>query len=184
MERILFILGILEDEDVDWLVTTGNRREIASGEVLIREGELSRALYLVLSGQFVVSIARTRQTAIAYLTSGEVIGEMSFVDHLPPSATVTATEPSVVLGVEREALDRKLTQDVAFAGRWYHALAILLSTRLRSTVSHLEAEYWQPVVLEETLFSPDMADSMQLGNIRFDWLIRRLRDVDVPSWDS
>ena len=181
MERILFILGILEDEDVDWLVSTGHRREMDDNEILIREGDTSNAIYVILSGQFVVSIARTRQTEIAYLSSGEVVGEMSFVDHLPPSATVTAAEPSVVLVIERASLEQKLAQDVSFAGRWYRALAVLLSTRLRSTVRHLEAEFWQPVALEERLFSPNMADSMELGSIRFDWLMRRLRDTDAYS---
>ncbi|MEM1310499.1 MAG: cyclic nucleotide-binding domain-containing protein, partial [Cyanobacteria bacterium P01_H01_bin.153] len=175
MERILFILGILEDEDVDWLVSAGNRQELLTGEVLIREGEPTDAIYLILSGQFVVSIERSRDAHIARLYSGEVVGEMSFVDHLPPSATVAAIEPAVVLSIERAALERKLDQDAGFALRWYRALATLLSVRLRGTVKHLEAEYWEPTVLNKKFFSPAMADRMKLGEIRFDWLMRRLR---------
>ena len=184
MERILFILGILEDEDVDWLVSAGNRRELEEGEVLIQEGSAIAAIYLILSGQFVVSIERSRDAAIARLSSGEVVGEMSFVDHLPPSATVTAVEPSVVLAIRRDVLEQKLSQDVAFAQRWYQALAMLLSIRLRGTVEHLEAEFWEPTTLNQNLFSDDMADNMKLGGIRFDWLMRRLRDTDVPTWDA
>jgi len=183
MERILFILGILEDEDVDWLVSAGQRRELALGEVLIREGDANAAIYLILSGRFVVSLERSPQTEIAHLSSGEVVGEMSFVDHLPASATVSAAEASVVLAISRDTLNQKLVQDLGFAYRWYRALAVLLSTRLRGTVSHLEAELWQPVALEKSLFSPDMSDSMQLGGIRFDWLMRRLRDTDVQQWE-
>ncbi|MEM7648280.1 MAG: cyclic nucleotide-binding domain-containing protein, partial [Cyanobacteria bacterium P01_A01_bin.70] len=136
MERILFILGILEDEDVDWLVSAGNRYELAGGEVLIQEGSTIAAIYLILAGQFVVSIERSHDTAIARLSSGEVVGEMSFVDHLPPSATVTAVEPAVVLAIRRDVLEQKLAQDVGFAKRWYQALATLLSIRLRGTVEH------------------------------------------------
>ena len=184
MERILFILGILEDEDVDWLVSAGNRYELAGGEVLIQEGSTIAAIYLILAGQFVVSIERSHDTAIARLSSGEVVGEMSFVDHLPPSATVTAVEPSVVLAIRRDVLEQKLAQDVGFAKRWYQALATLLSIRLRGTVEHLEAEFWEPTTLNQNLFSDDMADNMKLGGIRFDWLMRRLRDTDVPTWDT
>jgi len=180
MERILFILGILEDEDVDWLVSAGNRQELAEDEVLIREGEPIDAIYLILSGQFVVSIERSQDANIAELSSGEVVGEMSFVDHLPPSATVTAIEPAVVLMIERSVLEQKLTRDIAFAQRWYQALATLLSVRLRGTVKHLESQYWEPTVLNQALFSADMADNMKLGGIRFDWLMRRLRDRDLP----
>ena len=178
MERILFILGILEDEDVDWLVTAGTRRELTNGEVLIREGELIDAIYLILAGQFLVSLGPTPAAHIARLSSGEVVGEMSFVDHLPPSATVTASEPSVVLMVERSVLNRKLDQDMGFAKRWYQALATLLSIRLRGTVKHLEAEFWEPTELNKALLSSDMADNMKLGGIRFDWLMRRLRDAE------
>jgi len=181
MERILFILGILEDEDVDWLVSAGNRQELAEDEVLIREGEPINAIYLILSGQFVVSIERSQDANIAQLSSGEVVGEMSFVDHLPPSATVTAIEPAVVLMIERSVLEEKLAQDVGFAQRWYQALATLLSVRLRGTVKHLEAQYWEPTMLNRALFSTDMADNMKLGGIRFDWLMRRLRDTDLPA---
>ncbi|MBE7380739.1 MAG: cyclic nucleotide-binding domain-containing protein [Leptolyngbya sp. SIO1E4] len=183
MERILFILGILEDEDVDWLVSAGQRRELASNEMLIREGEPNTAIYLILRGRFVVSVTRSRDTEIAHLSSGEVVGEMSFVDHLPASATVIAAEPSVVLEIDREILNQKLTQEISFACRWYQALAILLSIRLRGTVRHLDAEFWQPTALGENCFSPDMADSMELGGIRFDWLMRRLRDSDMQNWE-
>jgi CRP/FNR family cyclic AMP-dependent transcriptional regulator len=183
MERILFILGILEDEDIDWLVSAGTRQEVNTHEILIREGQVIAAIYLILSGSFVVSIERSPEAYIARLSGGEVVGEMSFVDHLPTSATVTAIEPAVVLSIPRAILDQKLAQDVAFAQRWYQALATLLSIRLRGTVSHLEAEFWEPISLDTNLLSPDMAENMKLGGIRFDWLMRRLRDVDVSTWE-
>ncbi|MEM1280948.1 MAG: cyclic nucleotide-binding domain-containing protein [Cyanobacteria bacterium P01_D01_bin.6] len=181
MERILFILGILEDEDVDWLVSTGTRRELATDEVLIREGEAITAIYLILSGQFVVTVERSPDTQIARLGSGEVVGEMSFVDSLPPSATVTASAPAVVLVIDRSVLTAKLEQNIGFAQRWYQALATLLSIRLRGTVNHLEAQFWEPTELNESLLAADMSDNMTLGGIRFDWLMRRLRDTAPPE---
>jgi CRP-like cAMP-binding protein len=184
MERILFILGILEDEDVDWLVSAGRRREVADQEVIIREGEPNTAIYLILSGRFAVSIERSPDAAIAYLSSGEVVGEMSFVDHLPPSATVTAIEPAIVLVIDQANLNQKLAQDVGFAYRWYHAIALLLSIRLRGTVNHLESVFWEPVTLNPDLFSSLMAENMTLGGIRFDWLMRRLRDPDMQLWEN
>lgn len=179
MKRILFILGVLEDEDVDWLVGAGERQALDTEAVLIQEGEVNQALHLILSGQLVVAVQRGRPTPIAYLSSGEVVGEMSFIDYLPASATVSAAEPSVVLTVRQAVLHNKLSQDVGFASRFYRAIAMLLSTRLRGTVRHLEAEYWQPLNLGEVTYSPEMADNMTLGGIRFDWLMRRLRDIDL-----
>ncbi|NJN22643.1 MAG: cyclic nucleotide-binding domain-containing protein [Leptolyngbya sp. RL_3_1] len=183
MKRILFVLGVLEDEDVDWLVSAGVRQELVTNDVLIDEGQPAQALHLILSGTLLVSVARPEPTAIAHLTSGEVVGEMSFIDRLPPSATVTATERSVLLTIDADQLRNKLTQDMGFSSRFYRALAILLSTRLRSTVQHLEAEYWKPFTIDNQIFSPEMSDAMTLGDIRFDWLMRRLRDTDVSPLD-
>ncbi|MEO1069100.1 MAG: hypothetical protein AAFW95_08250 [Cyanobacteria bacterium J06638_6] len=47
MKRVVFILGVLDDEDVDWLIEAGQRRELQAGEVLIREGELCDELFLI-----------------------------------------------------------------------------------------------------------------------------------------
>jgi CRP-like cAMP-binding protein len=184
MKRILFVLGVLEDEDIDWLVTAGKRQELTVNDVLINEGQPAKALHLILSGTLVVSVARPQPTEIAHLNSGEVVGEMSFIDRLPPSATVSATEPSILLTISAELLETKLAQDMGFSSRFYRALAILLSTRLRSTVQHLEAEYWKPFALANEACSPEMADHMTLGEIRFDWLMRRLRDTDVGPLES
>ena len=84
MERILFILGILEDEDVDWLVSAGHRQEVNSQEILIREGEPIPAIYLIVSGQFVVSFARSPEAGIARLSSGEVVSKCRLWITSPP----------------------------------------------------------------------------------------------------
>jgi CRP-like cAMP-binding protein len=70
---------------------------------------------------------------VAQLASGDFIGEMSLVDSAPPSATVTAKSDCAALFIDKQKLQRKLTEDVAFASRFYRALAILLSDRLRAT---------------------------------------------------
>ncbi|MEB3289746.1 MAG: cyclic nucleotide-binding domain-containing protein [Leptolyngbya sp.] len=185
MKRIVFILGVLEDDDVDWLVSSGQRQEVEPGEVLIHEGQPSQSLYIILAGQLEVSVQAMAQYAIAQLASGEVVGEMSFVDGLPPSATVTALEPTVVLGLSWDTLNEKLQQDTWFASRFYKALTILLSSRLRSTVRHLQGEQWQPISMgDETAIVDEMSDLLSVGNIRFDWLLKRLRDTRSNPWED
>jgi CRP-like cAMP-binding protein len=63
---------------------------------------------------------------------GEVFGEMAFVDALPPAATVRAESPSIVLAVDRAALARHIDADPGFGCRFYRALAMFLSDRLRA----------------------------------------------------
>ena len=56
---------------------------------------------------------------------------MSFVEKRLPAARVTAAEPSRVLAVRRETILAAFAADTAFAARFYKALAIFLSDRLR-----------------------------------------------------
>jgi CRP/FNR family transcriptional regulator, cyclic AMP receptor protein len=63
------------------------------------------------------------------------MGEMSFVDQAPPSATVQAMEPSFVLDIPRRRLNAKLAEDAGFAARFYRALSMFLAARLRATNS-------------------------------------------------
>lgn len=182
MKRVLFILGALEDDDVDWLVTTGKRLALSQGEVLIHEGHPSDAIYLLLDGTLHVTVSTLNDKVIAKLSSGEVVGEMSFVDNQSPSATVTAADSAVVLAISCKDLRHKLDQDAVFASRFYKALATLLSSRLRSTVKHLEGEHWRPIVIGQENCGDEMAEAISVGGIRFDWLLRRLRDVSSDPW--
>jgi len=184
MKRVVFILGVLEDEDVDWLIDAGQRQELQPGDVLIREGEPCEALFLILDGGLEVSVAALNTSPIAQLATGEVVGEMSFVDGQSPSATVTALQPSIVLAISSSQLRHKLQQDIRFASRFYRAMAILLSSRLRSTVKHLQGEHWRPVTALNDAGLDEMGDMLSMGGIRFDWMLKRLRDVNSNPWEE
>jgi CRP/FNR family transcriptional regulator, cyclic AMP receptor protein len=184
MKRIVFILGVLEDEDVDWLISAGQRQELQPGDVLIHEGQPCEEIFLILDGCLEVSVLALSDQPIAQLTSGEVVGEMSFVDGQPPSATVAALHPTIVLAISCQQVRQKLQQDIWFASRFYKALAILLSSRLRSTVKHLQGEHWRPVTLINEAGLDEMGDLLSMGNIRFDWMLKRMRDISYNPWDG
>ncbi|MBE9113600.1 cyclic nucleotide-binding domain-containing protein [Nodosilinea sp. LEGE 07298] len=184
MKRVVFILGVLEDDDVDWLIEAGQRQELQPGQVLIREGEPCEHIYLILDGGLEVTVAALSAQPIAHLATGEVVGEMSFVDSQPPSATVSALETSIVLAISCTQLRHKLQQDIWFASRFYRALAILLSSRLRSTVKHLQGEHWRPVASLNDAGLDEINDMLSMGGIRFDWMLKRLRDVNSNPWED
>jgi bacteriocin-type transport-associated protein len=183
MKKVFFLLGELDDDDIDWMISTGRREEIVAGTVLIQEGEAIDTLHILLEGTLAVSVAALEGKTIARLTSGAVVGEMSFADARPPSATVQAVENSLVLSIPRHQLVEKLKKDEGFASRFYRAIAIFLSTRLRGTVRYLG--YAKGQLLNEDSgsddLSPEMLDNMPLAKARFDWLLRRLRSSDYAS---
>ena len=73
-------------------------RQVATNEVLIREGQSSDGLYVVLHGG--VRVAKktdSGEVELARLKEGELFGEMSLLSAEPASATVSAFVPTILL---------------------------------------------------------------------------------------
>jgi CRP-like cAMP-binding protein len=169
MRKVLFIFGQLSDSDVAWLAKAGRRLRLPAGSLLIREGVPVGTLYILLEGQVrVVQGAAARE--IARLGAGEIAGEMSFVDARPPSATVVAATDVVVCAIDKPTLQKHLDGDVAFAARFYKAVATFLSDRVRMATQEEE----DPESVHE--LDDNVLDNLDRAGARFDDLGRRLLD--------
>lgn len=82
-------------------------REIPSGALITRQGGEGKALRVVVSGRVEVLRAEADEppARIAGLGPGEVFGEIALLSGNPATATVLATEPTVVLELLREQVD-------------------------------------------------------------------------------
>ena len=163
MEKVLFVFGELNDEDCEWLVQAGRRESLAAGQVMIQEGEPVDVVYIVLDGSLSVCAAALQGREIARLGAGEIVGEMSFLDSRPPSATVAALAESCVFAIPRALLADRLGAYAGFAGRFYRALGLLLSDRLRGTVRRLG--YGDPAELDEAENDDDELDANVLNSV-------------------
>jgi len=173
MRKALYVMGILDDEDVEWLASRGRRLGVGKDEVLIREGEPVDALFILLDGSLDVS---TRGRAVATLFAGEIVGEISFVDARPPSATVRAAQFSHVLAIPRGLLQSRLATDAWFASRFFRAIATFLADRLRTTTARLGYDGGGADEREdEDEIDLDMMDSVSLAAVRFDKMLKRLQ---------
>src|SRR5262245_43133377 len=108
MRKVLFIFGDLADSDIEWLAASGERKIFRAGSTLIQESTQIGAVFIVLEGQLSVLVESRRNQKIATLQKGEVVGELSFLDARPASATVVAATDAVVLAVARDKLRTKL----------------------------------------------------------------------------
>jgi CRP/FNR family cyclic AMP-dependent transcriptional regulator len=174
MRKALYLMGILDDQDVEWMGKHGTTKFTPSGTTLIHEGSPIEDIYVVLDGKLSVLVKAVGDREIAGLLAGEIVGEMSFVDSRPPSASVVTTRDSHLLVLSRAVLSNKLKTDDAFAGRFYKAVATLLADRLRKTTSHLGYGKWTEETDPDELDDSRM-DSASLGAMRFDRLLKRLR---------
>lgn len=177
MRKALHLLGILDDVDIDWMASNGDICGITSGETLIHERRPIDSLYLLLEGQLSVTVGGSNGTLIATLLPGEIVGEISFVDPRPPSASVQAMQDSRLLAISRELLASKLLKDQSFAARFYRAIAVFLADRLYVTVGRFGyGSAHQDVDVDEL---PDSRlDEIDLAATRTDKLLRRLRSND------
>jgi CRP/FNR family transcriptional regulator, cyclic AMP receptor protein len=171
MRKVLFLFGQLNDEDVEWMMRVGRRRPVGRDEVLIRQGVPVDALFILLEGRLAVLLGQ-QEREIARLNAGEIVGEMSFIDARPPSATVRGLEDSTVFAIQKAVLAGKLDRDQGFAARFYRALAIYLSTTVRERHQMLlgdNAEMDDPDELD-----PAVLDGVSRAGERFDRLVKRV----------
>lgn len=129
MRKGLIILGDLLDQDLVWLSQSGDLQTLTTNQRLIAAGQDITHLFIVTEGRLSVRIA---DAEIAEVGVGDILGEMSFVEKRPPVASVIAMDPCRVLAVPRDRLLEQFQRDPAFAARFYRALAVFLSDRLRS----------------------------------------------------
>ncbi len=183
MQKILFILGQLNDGDVEWLTRQGTRRKYPAGSELIVEGEPNADLFIVLEGHVSVSLAERGEVDV--LGSGEFLGEMSLVDSRPPSATVTALEDCYTLCIPHHTVRQQVEQDLGFGMRFYRALATFLSQRLRGerTLELGEVGLLADRELDGEL-DAYVLDNVQVAGERFARLLKTLRRAPVETPDE
>ncbi|HVT18279.1 MAG TPA: cyclic nucleotide-binding domain-containing protein [Thermoanaerobaculia bacterium] len=182
MRKVLFLFGQLNDDDVEWILKAGSKSVVPAGAVLIEQGIALDAVFILLEGRLGVWLHGRRgpEREIARLNAGEIVGEMSFIDARPPSATVRALAPSTVFAVPRSVLNAKLAADQGFAARFYRALAIYLSTTVRER--HRALGYGSGEELDEPGEADEddgeldstVLDGVYLAGERFDRMVKRV----------
>jgi len=170
MNRGLFILGELDDADVEWLAEQGRVESVDPGLPLIQQGEPIQEVHLVLRGRFLVA-RRGELRDLGSIGAGEMMGEMSFLDSRLPAADVRAgDERCEVLNVPRAALQKRLEGEPDLAARFYRGLARVLSARLRDALAvsaGLDPEEAEPP-------EPDERSVLERGAKRLERLVSRL----------
>lgn len=187
LRKVLYLFAVLNDNDIDWMTTYGRRERVPAGTVLIQQGEPVEAVYFLLQGTLSVLISITvegqpTEREIARRASGEIIGEMSFVEVGAASATIRCSENSFLLAIPQEMLREKLRRDRGFATRFYQSIAIVLVDRLRDDLVRRgfgTRAYNQEQVLDDVEYEDeiplDVLEQTLLAGTRFKWMINRLQ---------
>jgi CRP-like cAMP-binding protein len=99
-------------------------RDLEPGEVLVRQGTSDNHLYVIVHGA--LGVVRDSGTAgpvtLLTLTAGDLVGELSFIDETPHYASLVATSPTRVFGLERQRLEALLATEPLIVYRVMRAI--------------------------------------------------------------
>ena len=144
----LDIFQQLRQEDIHWMLATSELKTIQANGVLVREDDPSETIFFIADGLFEVYVygGSANRLKVGQLGPGEIIGEISWLDRKPISATVRAVETSSVIALPIVTLERKLAADPGFAARLFRSIATLTAERLRTTTSQVRLAEHGPQV--------------------------------------
>lgn len=119
----------------DALARFAERCEVVSvpaGQVIFTEGEAARSLYVVHAGQLeIVKHCPRGEMCLGTVMPGECVGEMSFIDMQPRSATVRSAVPSTLWVWAYASIHERYCTDLKCAMLLVMNIARELSRRLR-----------------------------------------------------
>jgi CRP/FNR family cyclic AMP-dependent transcriptional regulator len=123
------IFSLLDQDERQTLVEFLERRQLKAGELIFRTGDHADALYVVAEGkvEMFVNDDGGHKITIQELGPSDVVGEVSFMDGGPRTASAVALEPTSLFRFERESL-------LTFVTRHPHAaldMLGILGKRLR-----------------------------------------------------
>lgn len=110
---------------------------LASGETLIRQGEVDDSLYLVAAGQLqtIADRGTSAEQLLSTIEPGESVGEMAFLSGQKRTATVIAGAECIVLRLSKQSLERLAHECPAIGEAFDQALQEQVRRRqLRATL--------------------------------------------------
>ncbi len=126
----------LNEEEIEKLVNIAKPREYSHGDLIIREDDASRDLFIIYKGRVSVEMKRFPYDAgsqrLNLIKTGGVVGEFSFIDKSRRSANVRAHKNVSCLMLPSEELEALMRSDYRIGFILMNNLALLLCGRIRN----------------------------------------------------
>jgi CRP/FNR family transcriptional regulator, cyclic AMP receptor protein len=131
--REIGLFGGLDDATLVEFVQKLHVVEYRPGDVVFKEGDHGRELFVVIGGEMeVLKHAKgDREARVAMLGPGDWFGDMSILDVMPRSATVRVLAPSRLIRMSASDLDNLYRRDVKAYSIILLNIAREISRRLR-----------------------------------------------------
>jgi cAMP-dependent protein kinase regulator len=103
----LQLFSAMGREGLRALCASATSRWLRAGQTIVEEGTVGHEAFFVGRGDLEVHRRKSdgAMMVLARLTNGAIFGEMALLARAPRAASVTATRPSIVIEVKRDALE-------------------------------------------------------------------------------
>lgn len=109
--------------------------KLAANQILINEGDHSHCMFWLQTGQLVVTKKRGNEDVVlGHIYSGELVGEISFLDSEPRSAQVKAVTDCELIMIPQETIDTIFKDQP----KWLEILVKTLAERLRKANARIK----------------------------------------------
>lgn len=134
----------------------------AANSVIFREGDPGQDMYIIQSGEVIISkkSQRSTQHVLAVLKNGDFFGEMSLFTSENRSATAIALKDSLILRIDKSSFDFMLSSNLPFAKK--------MITRLCERLKNADDQ-----IAELVAMSPDIK---MLNSLMAFWKIAGQKD--------
>ncbi len=105
------LFEVLKTDERAALVKEMELEQHREGDVIISEGEAGSSMYVIASGEVkVYTRGAGKSVYLAKLGDGDFFGEVSVLTGKPRTATITASQPTELLRLDKEKLDNALAK--------------------------------------------------------------------------
>jgi len=175
MRSSLIMFDELNDNDVAVLIENCEKLQFKAHDLLIDHGQKGSGIFILLQGQ--CRVETTDGQLLDTLQSGDIVGEVSFVDQRNTVARVIALGDLSAAMIQEDLLRAWIKRDPAFGARFYLGVARTLAYRLRLNMQVALSKNAN-VFASEKEFSHqidvDDLDAMTIAGTRLAYLLKRL----------
>lgn len=111
MNRVIFLsnvplFSLLKKEELEGLSEKTDEQLVEAGDVIIREGDRDRRLFMIVSGRasVFIGLGGPKEKRLGEIGPFSYFGEMALVDDLMRSASVVAVEETRLLSLQGDTL--------------------------------------------------------------------------------
>jgi CRP-like cAMP-binding protein len=123
--RAVPLFAALTDRDLRHVLESGKEVRFSAGQAVVEEDRSGVGFHLIVEGTAAVSVQGSQ---ISHAGPGQYFGEMSILDGLPRSATVTAESDLVTFSIPSWSFNELLDRHTSMA----KALLVEMSHRMRA----------------------------------------------------